>query len=797
MRKNTIALITILCTLFSSFGCSAVPVPPVEEPEQEQEQEKPDEPDDSEEPEEPKEPVLTLEWVGYMDGYNTISAPAIADDGSVYATTDKDHLYKFSATGELLWKNQIVSDPSNKNKVYATPTVDEDGVVYIATGSSTGLACCVAFNPDGSRKWTFTDFWNKGSAHQAVISGGMAAIGQSYVYIGNNGSTGTIIAISKADGTRKGYVASGNSGPTGGARSGVALSGAGMVHWFGGKYGVWGISRSKLDRGVNGAPYYWNLYTTSESQATTYNLTSLGCLKVNGTDCVAGIMTDATSTKIYAVDAKKGLPVSLVRISDTGTQDQGGVAVTSEGFIVAPLNCTEGKNNGGVVIVDPTSSTVKLRFNISENVICTPAVDNAGNIHLFTERGDYYILKPNYAEGKFEVRQKANVASLILKDSRYNRTYGSLNAAKVWSSAVIGNDGKIYTCFTDESSLDYGGVVCLSYSECTAPANSDWPMIGADSRHTSRQRGLVIDESVVDPEEEGKDVDETAYPSLASEALKKGQTLISFFNEIISQQGPSKPRSKVYIVAHRANTRAGIAAGYPDNSIAAIEMAAKAGADMVELDVRTTKDGYLVLMHDATVDATTNGTGNVADLTLEQIRSFSMERGGKVYLENGQPVRVPTLEEALLACKGKVYVNLDLKGISNRADLIKVIQDTGMQGQVMLYCSTSVAKDYQSKDPTIAVHPHIGSASDIDQYSSCPGAKLFQYNYSLWVERTSIAKDIRAKGFLSYSNLLNYDGQTIGGNFAYIDTFIDSETDFIQTDYCEFVAGYLRMKGLR
>ena len=159
MRKNTIALITAILTLYFPLGCNAVPVPPVEEPEQEpgQEQEKPEE---SDEPEEPKDPVLTLEWVGYMDGYNTISAPAIADDGSVYATTDKDQLYKFSATGENLWQQQIVADPSNKNKVYATPTVDEDGVVYIATGSSTGLACCVAFNPDGSRKWTFTDFWN-------------------------------------------------------------------------------------------------------------------------------------------------------------------------------------------------------------------------------------------------------------------------------------------------------------------------------------------------------------------------------------------------------------------------------------------------------------------------------------------------------------------------------------------------------------------------------------------------------------------------------------------------------------
>lgn len=797
MRKNTIALITVLATLVSPLGCNAVPVPPAEEPEQNPEQEQPEEPDEPEEPNEPKEPVLTLEWVGYMDGYNTISAPAIADDGSVYATTDKDCLYKFSASGEMLWQQQIVSDQSNRNKVYATPTIDEDGVVYIATGSSSGMACCVAFNPDGSRKWTFTDFWNKGSAHQAVISGGMAAIGQSYVYIGNNGSTGTIIAISKADGTRKGYVASGGSGPTGGSRAGVALSSAGMVHWFGGKYGVWGISRAKLDRGANGAPYYWNMYTTSESQATTYNLTSLGCLKVNGTDCVAGVMTDVTSTKVYAVDAKLGLPVSLVRIPDTATQDQGGVAVTSEGYIVAPLQCDEGKSNGGIVIVDPITSSIKIRLSLSESVICAPAVDNAGNIHFFTERGDYYIVKPDYAVGEFEIKEMSNIVSLILKDNRYSRTYGSMNSAKVWCSAVIGNDGKIYTCFTDGSSLDYGGVICLSYSETTAPADSDWPMIGADPRHTSRQKGLVIDESVEEPEENDQEVDQTPYPSLASEALKKGQTLVSFFNEIISQQGPTKPRSKVFIVAHRANTCAGVAAGYPDNSIAAIEMAAKAGADMVELDVRTTKDGHLVLMHDATIDATTNGSGNVSNYTLEELRSFKMERGGKVYLENGQPVCVPTLAEALNACKGKVYVNLDLKAVASRADLIKVIQDTGMQGHVMLYSSGSAAKDYQSKDPSIAVHPHIGSASDIDQYASCPGAKLFQYNYSLWVERTSIAKDIRAKGCLSYSNLLNYDAQTIAGNYAYIDAFIASETDFVQTDCCEFVAGYLRNKGLR
>lgn len=778
MKLNSMAFLSFLCTLL----LSCVSNQPV------------DTPTDPQPDNEVKPPVLALEWVGYMEGYNTISAPAIAADGSVYAATDKDNLYKFSAEGVNQWTQPILSDPSNKNLVYATPTVDEDGTIYIASGSSNGMACCVAFNPDGSKKWTFTDFWNKGAAHSAAVSGGMAAIGKSNIYIGNHGSTGTIIAISKADGLRKGYVTSGSSGPTGGARSGVVLSGAGMVHWFGGKYGVWGVSRSKLDNKPQGCPYYWNEYGTADTQATTYNQSALACVNVNGRSCVAGVMTDKTSTKVYAVDSQSGLPTSMVRIQDTATQDQGGVVSTAEGYLVVSLNCEDGKENGGIVIVDPMSSSVKMRFNLSQRVSGAPAVDNAGNIHFFTESGDYYIVKPDYATGKFELKETMNIASAISEDERYADLYSKMISAKVWCSAVIGNDGKIYTCFTDKATQSFGGVICLSYTECKAPADTDWPMIGADPCHTSRQKGLVIDESIIESDPE---INLTPYPSLMADALSKGQTLISVFESLIAQQSPSKPRSKVFIVAHRANTCAGIEAGCPDNSIAAIQKAIEGGADMVELDVRTTKDGHMVLMHDATIDATTNGSGNVTNFTLEELRSFSMERGGKVYLENGQPVRVPTLEEALRYCKGKIYINLDLKAVGSRADLIKLIQDTQMQGQVMLYCSGSTAKDYQSKDKTIAVHPHIGSASDIDQYSSCPGAKLFQYNYGLWLEGGSIAKDIRAKGFLSYSNLLNYDTQTMAGNYVYIDRLIDSETDFIQTDRCEAVASYLRAKGLR
>ena len=132
----------------------------------------------------------------------------------------------------------------------------------------------------------------------------------------------------------------------------------------------------------------------------------------------------------------------------------------------------------------------------------------------------------------------------------------------------------------------------------------------------------------------------------------------------------------VYLTAHR-----GITAVAPENTIPAYEKAVELGFYAAECDILLTKDNVWVLNHNDTTDKMFFEMGNVADYTLEELRSFSMERGGKVYLENGEPVRVPTLAEALNACKGKVYVNLDLKAVASRADLIKVIQDAGMQGQ--------------------------------------------------------------------------------------------------------------------
>lgn len=278
--------------------------------------------------------------------------------------------------------------------------------------------------------------------------------------------------------------------------------------------------------------------------------------------------------------------------------------------------------------------------------------------------------------------------------------------------------------------------------------------------------------------------------------------LTSLFQSIIDKQAKTYPREKVYIVAHRANTYKGWQNNIPDNSILAIETAIELGADMVELDVRTTSDGKLVLMHDATVNATTNGTGNIASMTLDQVKALKMKKGSKTWDDQ----KVPTLEEALAACKDKIFVNLDIKDVTSTNKLVRAIINTGMIDQVMVYSNQSFIREVAEKEFSqngtlyrIAGHPHIGDPNAVSNFSGL-NCKLFQYSYTHYSEYTdggTFAKQVRSKGFLTYSNILNHDEKIRNGDYTVLDRFINSETDFIQTDFCELIDAYLKNKNLR
>jgi len=107
------------------------------------------------------------------------------------------------------------------------------------------------------------------------------------------------------------------------------------------------------------------------------------------------------------------------------------------------------------------------------------------------------------------------------------------------------------------------------------------------------------------------------------------------------------------VVAHRG------AAGYaPENTIAAFDKGVEMKADYIELDVQRSKDGELVIIHDTTVDRTTDGTGRVGDLTFDELRSLD---AGSFKGEQFAGEKIPTFDEVLDRYHGKVGILIEMK----------------------------------------------------------------------------------------------------------------------------------------
>lgn len=125
------------------------------------------------------------------------------------------------------------------------------------------------------------------------------------------------------------------------------------------------------------------------------------------------------------------------------------------------------------------------------------------------------------------------------------------------------------------------------------------------------------------------------------------------------------------VVGHR-----GCAAIEPENTLRAFRRAIELGCDMVECDVRLTRDGHLAIIHDERVDRTTNGSGPVADFTLAELHA----------LDAGKGERIPTLPEVLEVVRGHVEILVELKGEGTPDPAVEVVRSLGMTREVVLTC---------------------------------------------------------------------------------------------------------------
>ncbi|MBN1922994.1 MAG: glycerophosphodiester phosphodiesterase [Anaerolineae bacterium] len=118
------------------------------------------------------------------------------------------------------------------------------------------------------------------------------------------------------------------------------------------------------------------------------------------------------------------------------------------------------------------------------------------------------------------------------------------------------------------------------------------------------------------------------------------------------------PQHRPLILGHRGASHAA-----PQNTLAAFHKAAAMGADGVELDVHLSADGVPVVIHDALVNATTDGSGAVADLSLAELQSLD---AGVRFNPSFAGERIPTLEEVLAAVGQQLIINIELKAFARR-----------------------------------------------------------------------------------------------------------------------------------
>lgn len=269
------------------------------------------------------------------------------------------------------------------------------------------------------------------------------------------------------------------------------------------------------------------------------------------------------------------------------------------------------------------------------------------------------------------------------------------------------------------------------------------------------------------------------------------------------------PDSKyVLVISHRGDWR-----NCPENTIPAIESVISMGVDMMELDVKRTKDSVLVLMHDKTIDRMTDGTGLISDFTYDSLKTFKVKWESNPSVDT---VRIPTLRQALLCCKDRILVNVD-HAYLYYDEILALTEELGVTGQVLMKGRSSidkVEKDFSRYENNLLYMPIIGINTPSGQalfaeyvergvaplaFEVCwdqPGAqiddciaKIHQLGSKLWVNTL-------------WPELCGGPGNGDDAAFEAADPadvygrYVQMGATMLQTDRPEFLLGYLRSIGL-
>lgn len=247
-------------------------------------------------------------------------------------------------------------------------------------------------------------------------------------------------------------------------------------------------------------------------------------------------------------------------------------------------------------------------------------------------------------------------------------------------------------------------------------------------------------------------------------------------------------QNRILVIAHR-----GAHAAAPENSLAAIQAAVAMGAAAVEIDIRRTADGVPVLMHDDTLDRTTDARGAVRETTAGNL-TFVRLRGPDGVLTDEPP---PTLADALDAARGRIWLMLDSKvdALEDVSAIAELVKERGMEDQVIVYdYAPDALERYRSALPAAAAMIRTKDAAQIEDYVATYSPDIFHIDPSYNTPETAARFD--AWGIPTFLALLgDIDAAFARGDSAALNTQLNVRPDMIQTDLPGEVIAILRRDG--
>jgi len=257
----------------------------------------------------------------------------------------------------------------------------------------------------------------------------------------------------------------------------------------------------------------------------------------------------------------------------------------------------------------------------------------------------------------------------------------------------------------------------------------------------------------------------------------------------------TQSNQNIYVAAHR-----GWKSKYPENTLEAFRAALTLHVDQLETDVRMTKDGQLVLMHDATVDRTTNGCGKVQELTLAELKA----------LDAGNGEKVPTLVEFMELVKDHPTITLDIElkvyptpgneetaySVCDR--VLKMVDDYGFTDRVVINSWSGKLHEYINETYGRKYKQHLYYPQKLMGRSSGPCARNpYTYGYCTCVfgilEGEVSVEDVKQ---LQKETGVRLWAGTYAKDEASVDAAIAMGAELITCDNPDEVLEILRKKNL-